>query len=169
MINKIKTFISNPGHLFRYRSLFERKIYFHLSKYLHLSTFLKRKLIKTNDFKKFSNGFLKLSPEDLNLLGINTSQIISEVDGQFNKLDNEIDYSKPVNVLLSSKDFNIDSKVFKFITNDGIIDIVSNYLGLIPLLTHISFWYSPNQKDVENSSQEYHLDHEDIKQVKGLE
>ena len=29
-------------------------------------------------------------------------------------------------------------------------------------------WYSPNDKIFKNSSQEYHLDHEDYKQVKGF-
>ena len=29
-------------------------------------------------------------------------------------------------------------------------------------------WYSPNNKFIENSSQEYHLDHEDYRQVKGF-
>ena len=28
-------------------------------------------------------------------------------------------------------------------------------MGLIPLLTHISYWYSPNQKDIENSLANY--------------
>ena len=168
MKSKIKTLISNPGHLFRYRSFIERKIYFHFSKYLHLNTFLKRRYKKTNNLKTFNNGFLKLSPEDLKLLGIDSSQIIEEINKQLNKLDNKFDYSKSINVLLSSENFDVDSKAFKFITNENLIDIISNYLGLIPLLTHISYWYSPNQKDIENSSQEYHLDHEDIKQVKGF-
>ena len=32
----------------------------------------------------------------------------------------------------------------------------------------LSLWYSPNNQIFENSSQEYHLDHEDYRQVKGF-
>ena len=48
------------------------------------------------------------------------------------------------------------------------IEIVSKYLNCIPILTNLSLWYSPNDKIFKNSSQEYHLDHEDYKQVKGF-
>ena len=48
------------------------------------------------------------------------------------------------------------------------IEIVSRYLNCIPILTNLSLWYSPNDKIFKNSSQEYHLDHEDYKQVKGF-
>ena len=70
--------------------------------------------------------------------------------------------------LKSSKDFNCESPEFKFVTNKYLIEIVSRYLNCVPLLTNLSLWYSPNDKVFENSSQEYHLDHEDYKQVKGF-
>ena len=36
------------------------------------------------------------------------------------------------------------------------------------MITNLSLWYSPNDKVFKNSSQEYHLDHEDFRQVKGF-
>ena len=168
MLNKLKTFIIKPGHLFRYRSLVERKIYFYLSKYLHFKTSLERQVIKESTLMTFKNGFLRLDPKDLASLGINALEIISEIETQINKKKRKIDYNKPINELLSSRDFKTHYKTFKFVTNDNLIKIISNYLGFIPLLTHISLWFSPNQYNLQNSSQEFHLDHEDIKQVKGF-
>lgn len=168
MFNKIKTLINKPGHLFRYRSFFERKIYFFISKYLHFRTYLIRRFNKNDKFKSFHDGYLKLNPEDLRLLDINTSEIISEIEKMLSKSKNEVNHNKPINILLNSNDFNTESKTFKFISNENFVNIISNYLGFIPLLTHISFWHSPNKETIEDSSQEYHLDHEDIKQVKGF-
>ena len=168
MIKKFKTLINKPGHLFRYRSFFERKIYFFISKYLHFKTYLLRRFKKDNKFKSFQDGYLKLSPQDLNILGIDTTEIISEIENKLAESKNEINYNKPINILLKSDDFNVESKTFKFISNKNFLSIISNYLEFVPLLTHISFWYSPNKETIENSSQEYHLDHEDIKQVKGF-
>ena len=68
----------------------------------------------------------------------------------------------------SSKDFNCESPELKFVTNKYLIEIVSKYLNCVPLLTNLSLWYSPNDKVFKNSSQEYHLDHEDYRQVKGF-
>ena len=64
--------------------------------------------------------------------------------------------------------FDTDSKVFRFLTSKFLIEKISKYFGCIPLLTYSSVWYSKNDKIIDNSSQEYHLDHEDYKQVKGF-
>ena len=175
MLSKFKTLIKKPGHLFRYRSLVERKIYFFLSKYLHTNTYLKRKTTQDLDLMNFKNGFLKLNPEDLYSLGVNVSEIISEIEDliikkkiNYKEQIKNTGYEKPIIEILTSKDFNNQSKTFKLVTNNKLIKIISNYLGFIPLLTHITLWFSPNKKNVSNSSQEFHLDHEDIKQVKGF-
>ena len=73
-----------------------------------------------------------------------------------------------LNTIIRSEDFHEKSEVFKFVTSNFILKIVSKYLGYIPLLTHISVWWSPNDKIYEQSSQFYHLDHEDYKQIKGF-
>ena len=70
--------------------------------------------------------------------------------------------------LKTSRDFNNQSLELKFATNKYFIEIISRYLKCIPILTSLSLWYSPNLKFMENTSQEYHLDHEDFKQVKGF-
>ena len=70
--------------------------------------------------------------------------------------------------LKNSKDFNNKSPEFQFVTDKYLVEIVSRYLNCIPILSSLSLWYSPNNKFIENSSQEYHLDHEDYRQVKGF-
>ena len=72
----------------------------------------------------------------------------------------------PIYDLLKDEDFNTNSEVFKFVTSEKVISIVSDYLGFIPLLTTVSLWYSPNLQNFDQSSQFFHLDHEDVSQVK---
>ena len=90
--------------------------------------------------------FFKLSPEDLNILGIDTTEIISEIENKLAESKNEINYNKPINILLKSDDFNVESKTFKFISNKNFLSIISNYLEFVPLLTHISFGIRPIKK-----------------------
>ena len=167
MFTKFQTLISKPGHLFRYKSLFIRKLYFNISTILHFKTFLKRRFKKSN-IRSLHDGYIKFNPNDLNKLGIDVEKIINEIQNKIVLDDININTDKSINVLLSSKDFKINSFTFNFITNKHIIDIVSKYIGMVPLLTHISYWYSPNLKKINDSSQEFHLDHEDFKQVKGF-
>ena len=67
---------------------------------------------------------------------------------------------------MRDEDFEVDLDVFKFVTSKKIVQVVSEYLGFIPLLTTISVWFCPNNETLDKSSQFFHLDHEDIKQVK---
>jgi hypothetical protein len=78
---------------------------------------------------------------------------------------NKINYPKSIEI---ADMFDTNSKIFNFLTSKYLIDIVANYLGCIPILTYSSIWYSDNKKIIDDSSQEYHLDHEDYKQVKGF-
>ena len=57
--------------------------------------------------------------------------------------------------------FDTDSKVFNFLTSKYLTDLVSKYLGCIPLLTYSRDGIQIIKKFL-NSSQEYHLDHEII-------
>jgi hypothetical protein len=168
MFRKIQTIISAPGVLIRYRSFLIRNIYYNISKYFHAFTYYKRKINKDFKIRKFNQGYIKLTPKDLSKFGINTDKIINEIIKKSLKSKVKINNLKPINIILNSSDFKTNSLVFKFITNEKIIKIISNYFGFIPLLTHISYWFSPNKHDIPGSSQEFHLDHEDIKQVKGF-
>ncbi len=43
-----------------------------------------------------------------------------------------------------------------------VLRVVSNYMGMLPLLMRINLLYSPNDEVIEASSQFYHLDPEDV-------
>jgi len=164
---KIFLIIIHPGILFRYRSFKIRKIYFILSKYLHLWTFFSRKRKINYMSNLFLKGYQKIDIDTLNKNNLNIDTIISDIE---NKMKN-FKYSNNSNNLKSirvSDIYDTNSDVFNFLTSKYLINIVSEYLGCIPILTYSSIWYSENKEIVENSSQEYHLDHEDYKQVKGF-
>jgi hypothetical protein len=61
---------------------------------------------------------------------------------------------------------NPTSEILKLITNTALLSEVSNYLGVLPILGEIKLWYSPNRVDHQTSSQYYHVDYADVRQVK---
>lgn len=59
-----------------------------------------------------------------------------------------------------------NSPFIDFALNDTILNMVSSYLGFIPLLSYIGVWYSPPVLKKYDSSQLFHCDQIDNKQVK---
>ena len=159
--------MKQPGILVRYKSFQIRKIYFILSKYLHFKTLISRKTKINNKTNLYLNGFDKIDINQLNKNNLNINSLILEIE---NKLKNSnYSYQKGQIKAFDLHDiFDTESKIFNFLTNKYLIDIISNYLGCIPLLTYSSIWYTENQKTFKGSNQEYHLDHEDYTQIKGF-
>ena len=56
--------------------------------------------------------------------------------------------------------------LFDLACDPVILDPVSQYLGMIPVLHSIQLWYSPNENFEAGRSQEFHRDGEDFRQVK---
>ena len=176
--NKLKFFFKRPGEYFRYKNKLLKKIYFHISKYTHFKTYYSRVQkknflslsLKENDLINKSEGYKLISSKKLNDKNLKVNELLESVNNDLNKLDLQKfkDYNSGLIPIKSPEDFNIESPEFKFVTNSYLIEIVTRYLNCVPLLTNLSLWYSPNDKIFENSSQEYHLDHEDYKQVKGF-
>jgi len=67
---------------------------------------------------------------------------------------------------LTMPDLGLDSPYLRFALSDGVLGPVSEYLGLVPVLTYIDVWYSEHVPTEPYSSQLWHLDHADVKQVK---
>ena len=158
MFSKFKNYIARPGHLFKSSSYFMRKIYYYISIILHPRTYISRKIIKKKTSDLDSLGFAKI--ENFYDLNFNLS-ILDELKRKTN-----LNQKKSIYTLMKDEDFDTNSEVFKFITSDRIVDTVSNYLGFVPILTTVSLWYCPNTENFEESSQFFHLDHEDVSQVK---
>src|SRR5688572_6016875 len=54
------------------------------------------------------------------------------------------------------------SAINRLATHPEVLRVVSNYMGMLPILHRITVLYSPNDEAVEKSSQYYHLDPEDV-------
>jgi hypothetical protein len=67
---------------------------------------------------------------------------------------------------LPEDDLNLGSPYMRLALSDEVVAIVSDYLGMIPILTYVDVWYSPHVDKPTWSSQLFHLDHADITQMK---
>lgn len=47
----------------------------------------------------------------------------------------------------------------------AVIAAVSRYIGMLPVIENVVIWYSPNDRRLDNSSQYYHLDGQDVRTV----
>ena len=177
IFQKLLTFLKFPGQYFRYKNETFRRLYFYTSKFLHFRTRVSRNpknyfQLSSEDENFFINDHLGFKFYEKNLLEENNLHVERLIDS-INKEIEIKDLKKKqrndsLNTIMKSEDFNEKSDAFKFVTSDFILKVVSKYLGYIPLLTHISVWWSPNDKIYEQSSQFYHLDHEDYRQIKGF-
>jgi hypothetical protein len=55
--------------------------------------------------------------------------------------------------------------ILKLALHPSVIAAVSRYIGMVPVIENITIWYSPNDRALENSSQYYHLDGQDVRTV----
>jgi len=53
----------------------------------------------------------------------------------------------------------------KLAMHPSLIKMVSDYIGMLPVIENIMFWYSPNKANIDNSSQLYHLDGQDTRTI----
>ena len=178
ILNKLKTFLKKPGQYFRYQSKYLRNLYFQISKFMHFRTYFSR--VYAKNFPKFitdtsqlmekNEGFKLIRLPKLNENRTNIDQVLNKIDNDLKKTDLKKLNSSDEGIikLKTSKDFDNESPEFKFVTDKYLVEIVSRYLNCIPILSNLSLWYSPNDRFIENSSQEFHLDHEDYRQVKGF-
>jgi hypothetical protein len=55
--------------------------------------------------------------------------------------------------------------ILKLALHPSVVAAVSRYIGMVPVIENITIWYSPNDRALENSSQYYHLDGQDVRTV----
>jgi len=60
------------------------------------------------------------------------------------------------------EDRTYNSAINRLASHPEVLRVVANYMGMVPLLYRINVLYSPNNEVVEQSSQFYHLDPEDV-------
>lgn len=64
------------------------------------------------------------------------------------------------------RDRTYTSAINRLATHPEVLRVVSNYLGMLPILHRINLLYSPNDEEVELSSQYFHLDPGDLHMMK---
>ena len=116
-------------------------------------------------------------PKNLSILDSKGYKIFQLKKTSTKEILNKINFNKIINPNLSSKkkflkNYPIDifSEDFinlkKLVLSDELLKPVINYLGSVPLLWSCELWISPNEDFETGRSQEFHLDSEDVKQVK---
>ncbi len=70
-----------------------------------------------------------------------------------------------VNVLPDTA-HSLDSPIVRFALQPDVLGVVSRYLGLVPILTAVRVFHSDTTEGVPTSSQLFHVDADDITQVK---
>ena len=57
------------------------------------------------------------------------------------------------------------SEIIKFASSKKLLQTLTNYFGMAPIIEDIALWYSPNNRDIKGSSQLFHLDGQDVKTI----
>ena len=110
IFTKLKTFIKKPGSFFRYRSFKIRKAYYVLNKFFHYKALNLRKVNQKINSSLFEKGYLKIENQELEKFNINFKEIQKEIKNKLKNRKKKINYERPINTILSSKDFSINSK-----------------------------------------------------------
>lgn len=179
MIKVLKKFKSN-FRLYKYCAQYRKDDYKQIDKFyqyisvIHSKELKMRKEYVDSQFEEETNqlqkdGFkiinfenMDLSNEfyeSLNLLKEKYNQINWEINAQVaeSSLKTKIDFLRQQEVELNHHIINVVSPF---------IQIITNYLKYLPIMLNSSFWYSPNKSKQLRSSQLFHLDPDDYKNVK---
>jgi hypothetical protein len=113
-------------------------------------------------FARVEAGQLMLADEVVcaaNALIDSTDQEILEKGGR---------KAKPylVNNLVDRNEIGLDSPYLRFALSDEVLDAVTAYLGVVPVLYDFDVWYTLPWDAPLKGSQKWHLDHDDLTQVK---
>jgi hypothetical protein len=172
IVAKIQNIIIKPGDLFRYGTPSWRKNYFLISNFLRKSVVNERKSFPATDsIIDDVKGFYFENIASLDkAFDINLTKAIDysneKIDKyiQLNKLNNNSkDYLQSV---LHKSELKPSDPIIKIAMDDYLVNLASNYLGMIPIIGQIQLWHSPNNSIQEEGSQFFHLDYADIKQFK---
>ncbi len=173
VIDGIVRRVREPSILFRFGSTKTREKYQKLSRILRSDVFKQRRLIgeeiplaEENLTIPENKGF-KLEepfalPETRKAVD-NARELFSQANLDQIKLTAKKDYLLEIPIQ-SALTFN--SPIMKLALQPSIIKAAFHYMGMLPLLTQVQLWHSPNEHVVEGGSQSFHLDYADVRQVK---
>ncbi len=158
-----KTFIPDRPKIIKFFQSVLKLVYF--------KEHTRRKKIIVDKINNLDNKILIDSNKGFKILKF--SKIFNDHDIKI--LNNLIDYYKTIDWdndksinrkkdFLLQKELRIDDNL-NFIVK-AMLPLITQYIGSLPILAKASFWYSPNEKNVSGRSQSWHMDSEDIRQLK---
>jgi len=114
-------------------------------------------------------GFVKWEPKNLTLIDEVLSlsnKVYDDNIAAINKINRQLELGEippgfntnPFLRLSIENHLTLDSPFLKLGLHPAVLKGVSDYLGMLPILTSISLLYSPNKKSFNLSSQHFHLD-----------
>lgn len=144
--------------------------FYNKMRYIYKSEFLKREnFCKSFENSKISNSLNKYGYSIINLCDISKKKEFFETITKFRKKFDEINQPEKNIDSITKKylidysfEFNYDVKIIA----DQFVEIVSKYLGTLPILDSFQIWYSPNNSEELVGSKLLHRDGEDFKQLK---
>ena len=155
----------------RYKGYYLRLIYYRIQKLLK-----KRKTDSRNSYIVDNNLDLNLINHDKGYLKLEsgflnqnlTNELIRDANKIFKDRKNNYYKNSKLKALITNEEVKYKSSFYNLATNKKIINLITNYLGVVPVCTYINVWYSPkkNNLDFLEGSQLMHLDHEDFHQIK---
>ena len=171
-LKKLFIFINDPILYFRFQNYYLRKFSNSFLKFIFFFKFYNRKKL-INDFKnvEFSDcinqekGFVILN--DKKIINISKKAVI-EAEKILTNYKKKKNINKSYFIRITEKkDFKKKSEIFQLAKSESILKVVSEYLGIFPILTNINIYYTPtNSAQKIEGSQLFHLDHEDFSQIK---
>jgi hypothetical protein len=166
IVRSIQAVLERPGAYFRYQPHVLRSFYHTAARILHPRTWVSRCLPLA-----FDNSPTPFAIDDDKgyaiITGIDTSGAVAEVRKIVADTDINDVRAKSVKpyllTLLKDEQIAKDSEIYKLVTNKDLVKGVARYLKCMPILSYIAVWYSPNE-----AAQNFHMDHEDYRQIKAF-
>tara|TARA_B100000963_G_scaffold187057_1_gene162748 strand:- start:34998 stop:35915 length:918 start_codon:yes stop_codon:yes gene_type:complete len=170
MLNKLENKIK---YIFRYKIVHSEiiySVYKFLIDVINFKNFFRKKRYFLRDVKNFYSLELKKKGyvflEERLCKGLRFSDVNNLINIIINRKKINIEKNKAFTKLATTEDILCIKECFDFLTHQEILKIIGSYLGETPQILHTQVWYSNNQRFIEGTSQEFHLDHEDGRQVK---
>ena len=141
--------------------------FYNQMKYLYRNEFIKREnfsnSIESSEYTKILDhkGFVKININDISKKE-EFKNSLNKFRAKFDQinLNYEKDLQKKNYLIQYNFEFNNDAKNLA----DPFVDVVTKYLGTLPILDSLQMWYSPNESSELSGSRSLHRDPEDFSQ-----
>tara|TARA_Y100001970_G_scaffold293094_1_gene437733 strand:+ start:24626 stop:25579 length:954 start_codon:yes stop_codon:yes gene_type:complete len=137
--------------------------YYNFMIFIHNKEFkLRKKLANLDNKKKIEQGISIF--KDSIFWENHNRDILSIFKKKYYKINWEKQSLTSQKQFLIIKQIDFNESLFELV--QPLLSIVSNYIGSFPILETAQYWYSPNQTQNLGTSQNWHLDGEDKKQLR---